>query len=124
MSVPGGRLKVERVDDVAVVRLLGEHDLASTAALRASLLTLIEEGFGVVVDCTETEFMDVAVLRKLLEADDALRERGRRLAVLLRSECPVERFFEMVDAERWLAVARERSAALRLAGSSSQGDSS
>ena len=124
MSVPAGRLEVERVEDVAVVRLLGEHDLASTPALGASLLTLIEEGFGVVVDCTETEFMDVAVLRRLLEADDALRGRGRRLAVLLRTECPVERLFGIVDVEQWLAVARERSVAIRLAGSSNQAGSS
>jgi hypothetical protein len=27
MSVPAGQLEVERVEDVAVVRLLGEHDL-------------------------------------------------------------------------------------------------
>ena len=124
MSVPVGQLEVEPVDDVAVVRLLGEHDLASTAALRASLLRLIEEDYGVVVDCTETEFMDVAVLRILLEAEDVLRGRGRRLAVLLRTRCPAERFFEMVDAERWLAVASERSAAISLAGSSVQGGSS
>ena len=123
MSVPAGRLEVERVEDVAVVRLLGEHDLASTEALRASLLTLIEQGFGVVVDCTDTEFIDVAVLRKLLEADDALRVRGRRLAVLLRTECPVERFFEMVRVERWLAVTSERSVAIRLAGSGQGGSS-
>ena len=124
MSVPAGQLEVERVEDVAVVRLLGEHDLASTAALRDSLLTLIEDGFGVVVDCTETEFIDVAVLRKLLEADEALHARGRRLAVLLRTECPVERFFGIVNVEQWVAVARERSVAIRLAGSSSQGGSS
>ena len=124
MSVPAGRLEVERVEDVAVVRLLGEHDLASTAALRDSLLTLIEDGFGVVVDCTETEFIDVAVLRKLLEADEALRARGRRLAVLLHTECPVERFFEVVQAERWLAVASERPVAIRLAGPSGQAGSS
>ena len=124
MSVPAGRLEVERVEDVAVVRLLGEHDLASTAALRDSLLTLIEQGFGVVVDCTETEFLDVAVLRKLLEADDALHARGRRLAVLLHTECPVERFFEVVQAERWLAVASERPVAIRLAGSSGRAGSS
>ncbi len=68
--------------------------------------------------------MDVAVLRILLEAEDVLRGRGRRLAVLLRTRCPVERFFEMVDAERWLAVASERSAAISLAGSSVQGGSS
>ena len=124
MNVPAGRLEVERVEDVAVVRLLGEHDLASTAALRDSLLTLIEQGFGVVVDCTETEFLDVAVLRKLLEADNALRARGRRLAVFLRTECPAERFFEIVHAERWVAVASERPVAIRLAGSSGQAGSS
>jgi anti-anti-sigma factor len=124
MSVPAGQLEIGRVEDVAVVRLLGEHDLASTAALRASLLRLIEEDYGVVVDCTETEFMDVAVLRILLEAEDVLRGRGRRLAVLVRTRCPVGRFFEIVDAERWLAVASERSAAISLAGSSGQGGSS
>ena len=124
MNLPAGRLEVERVEDVAVVRLLGEHDLASTAALGDSLLPLIEQGFGVVIDCTETEFIDVAVLRKLLEADEALQARGRRLAVLLHTECAVERFFEMVAVERWLAVTRERSVAIRLAGSPGRAGSS
>jgi hypothetical protein len=63
-------------------------------------------------------------LRKLLEADDALRVRGLRLAVLLRTECPAERFFEMVRVEQWLAVTSQRSVAIRLARSSGQGGSS
>jgi hypothetical protein len=43
---------------------------------------------------------------------------------LLHTECPVERFFEIVHAERWLAVTSERSVAIRLAGSSGQAGSS
>jgi anti-anti-sigma factor len=117
MGVSVGQVQIERVDDVAVVTLLGEHDLASTPELQASLLPLIAEDLGVVVDCTETAFIDIATLRSLLEADDALRGRGRRLAVLLATACPVERLFEMAGADRWLTIATERSAAIRLAGS-------
>ena len=124
MSDPAGRLEIERVDDVAVVSLLGEHDLATAPVLLDSLLTLVDEGLGVVVDCTETAFMDVAVLRQLLEADEALRDRGRRLAVLVDTSHPVERLFELVGVEQWLPVSRERSAAIALAGSSSEGGKS
>jgi anti-sigma B factor antagonist len=103
-------------DGVIILRLLGEHDLASAPSIRESVEQLAREDVGVVVDVSETEFLDVAVIRALLDGDVALRERGRRLVVHNGTPCPVSRILELVavdlvhveDAADANALARER----------------
>ena len=43
---------------VAVVSLLGEHDIATADDVRNALASLLHTGAGVVVDLTETTFVD------------------------------------------------------------------
>jgi anti-anti-sigma factor len=71
-----GRLEVEEVDDVVVVRLQGEHDLSTAPGLSGRLRGFVNDGYGVVVDVGEAEFVDLAVVRALFEADEALRSQG------------------------------------------------
>ena len=110
-----GQLEIEQVDDVVVVRLQGEHDLSSAPSLSDRLRAFASEGYGVAVDVSEVEFIDLAVVRALLEADEALRTQGRRLALLLGTACPVQRLLQLTDSRAKFACAEDRDGAIALA---------
>jgi len=113
--------ELEYVDDVAVLRLLGEHDLANVHEIRERLGLLADGGFPVVVDVSETEFMDVAVLRALLEGGVTLRARGRALVVYNGTPCLVQRLLEVAGSG--LDCVGDRQSAIRRAGQRSRTES-
>ena len=82
-----GTLEVRRQEGVAVIRLLGEHDMSTGAALGEEIDQHIAAGDGVVVSLMEAEFIDSTVVRQLYRGDDALRKLRRAVRALqLRSE--------------------------------------
>jgi anti-anti-sigma factor len=94
-KVQFGEVVVERHGDVAVLRLLGEHDISTVAAVRRAIATPVEAGEGVVVSLVETQFLDAAVVRALREADHELEPHGRRLVVHVATENVVRRVLEI-----------------------------
>jgi anti-anti-sigma factor len=113
--------ELEYVDDVAVLRLLGEHDLANVHEIRERLGLLADGGFPVVVDVSETEFMDVAVVRALLDGGETLRARGRALVVYNGTPCLVQRLLEVAGSG--LDCVGDRQSAIRRAGQRSRTES-
>ena len=109
-SGPGAQLRtsVQRSGDRAVVRLVGELDVAAEARLRARLRDLLEPARAVpvqhvVVDATALAFVDLAGLRVLLEAETQLRARGGSL-VLQGPTRRVRRLLGIVDPRGRLPV--------------------
>lgn len=90
-SVPAGGVRVDRVDDVWIVTLTGEHDLANVAELRSTLDSLyapdsqpLSRPTLVVVDLTQAEFFDSGVIGVLFRAHTATRhDPDARLAVVV-----------------------------------------
>lgn len=67
---------------VTVVALQGEADPATLHIIRDSLADVIAAGDGdVVVDLAQTEFMDTAALRAVLQARETLAGTGRQLTL-------------------------------------------
>jgi anti-anti-sigma factor len=114
-KLPVGELEIEEIDDVVVVRLHGEHDLSSAPSLCERLRAFASQDCGVAVDVGEVEFVDLAVVRALLVADEALRARGRRLALLFGTSCPVKRLLELTGTQEMFACAEDRDRAIALA---------
>jgi anti-anti-sigma factor len=112
---PLGQLEVEQVDDVVVVRLVGEHDLSTAPSLSERLRAFASEGYGVAVDVGQAEFVDLAVVRALVHADEALRTQGRRLALLFGTSCPVKRLLQLTGTQEMFACAEDRDEAIALA---------
>ena len=107
---PGGHLRtsVSRTGDRAVVRLVGELDVAAEPRLRARLRDLLEPGRpvpvrDVVIDASQLVFLDLAGLRVLLDARRQLTARGGSL-VLQAPSRRVLRLLEVVDARGRLPV--------------------
>lgn len=91
-----GAFSLRRIDDdVAVVSLLGEHDLASRDELEELLRRVVAERRLVVVDVTPAAFIDSSVLNGLVLADELLRARGGRLALRVGTAAVVARALEV-----------------------------
>jgi anti-sigma B factor antagonist len=82
-------------DDIAVVSLLGEHDLATAAEVRTILVALLEQGAVIVVDLSETEFIDSSVIYALVDGKLLASEHGSRMGFQLQTGTAVHRVIEI-----------------------------
>ena len=83
---PGGReraIEVSRDGPVWILTMSGEHDLSTAPDLVHEREQAFDAGAPVVVDLTEVEFMDSAVLNALLKArEQALARQEGSFAVV------------------------------------------
>lgn len=73
---------VSTESDVTVVALRGEADSATLHVVVDALSAVITDGAGdIVVDLSQTEFIDTAALRAVLRARESLGDSGRHLTL-------------------------------------------
>jgi anti-anti-sigma factor len=91
-----GTVKVEfATNDTAVVALVGEHDLHSRPALRATL-AYAAEGRNVLVDLSRCTFVDSAIISLLLTTQRTLNQHAGRCELVIAPESGyVTRLFEI-----------------------------
>ena len=92
-----GEFEVEfEAGRLAVVRLLGEHDISTTQALAERLSELLESGSPLIFDLSDADFVDSAVVHVIEDAHEAARARGVALAVVAPPDAPaVRRLLEL-----------------------------
>jgi anti-anti-sigma factor len=79
-----GSIVVERSEPgVAVVALVGEHDAYSAPKLELEFALLQFDRYSIVVDLSETTFVDSAIVSVLLRAKENAKDAGRKLALVL-----------------------------------------
>jgi anti-sigma B factor antagonist len=118
--VEQNRIEMERTDGgVAVVALTGEHDLYTAPALRDRIAGVLEDGTALVIDLTQSTFIDSSVLRVLLEARREAEDRAIGFAVALGEDGSqgVRRMLEITGLIGVFPVLPARKDALRLAAS-------
>jgi anti-sigma B factor antagonist len=75
----------ERRDGYVVLSVSGELDVLTAPRLAGTLLQMIRQEEGdMVIDLSQTRFIDSVGLHALLNAQRRLTRRGRRLAVIVR----------------------------------------
>ena len=104
---PGFNLVTARTDDAAVVRVIGELDLATAPPLREVLTDLVAlGGLHVTLDVSELAFIDSSGLSVLVTGLKRLREGGGDLA--LRSPNPAAmKAFEITGLTSFFAIGFE-----------------
>jgi anti-anti-sigma factor len=111
---PEVRVTSER-DDIAVVSLLGEHDFATAAEVKNTLRCLLEEGAVIVVDLSETEFIDSSVIFALVDEKLLASEHGSRMGFQLQTSTAVHRVLEICGLlEVWPVYGSRREAVATL----------
>jgi anti-anti-sigma factor len=81
--------------EIAVISLLGEHDIATAWEVRNALAFALEQGTHVVVDLSETEFIDSTIIHVLFESKQLAQEHGRRVSLQLPADARVRRALEI-----------------------------
>jgi anti-sigma B factor antagonist len=98
--------------NVAIVGLKGEVDLYTCPELKEELLRVIRDGATlVVVDLTETTFIDSTGLGVLIRGVERLKTEGGRLAVVCVDPNMVK-VFEVTGLDRVLSIYPTRDEAL------------
>jgi len=85
----------------AVVKLCGEHDLATRDELHAALAPLYGD---VLLDLSECEFVDSTVIGLMLRKAQELTRDGHRIELVVEPGSHVERALEIVDIQQFLTI--------------------
>jgi anti-anti-sigma factor len=78
---PRSSVPPTRSDDPALVRLTGEHDLSTVAALSMTLSRAIHDGGNLAVDMRKVTFLDASTVGVLVQTQRLLHQRSRSLTV-------------------------------------------
>jgi anti-anti-sigma factor len=89
---------------LAVVAVLGELDCATAPLLSEMLAGLAEPGRVILVDLSDTEFIDCAGLAPLVAASEQQRQQGGDV-ILDAPTSPVSRVIERTGVDRFVTVA-------------------
>jgi anti-sigma B factor antagonist len=114
-------VKTDKVDDgTYVISLTGEVDLYTAPEFKQQLLNVIAEGGkDVVVDFTNTTFIDSTTLGVLVGGVKRLRAEEGRLS-LVCSDRNITKIFEITGLDRVFTIYTTRDEALAKTGASSQ----
>ena len=94
------KAQVDYHDSVGIVTVAGEMDIVSAHELRQQLLGAVRnEDLGIVVDLTNTTYIDSVGVSLLFELAERLTERQLRLAVVLPDSGLVGRVLGIVNME-------------------------
>lgn len=102
-------------ETVAVVVVLGEHDLSNAWVLRDELTAQAAAGRDVVLDLSAAEFVDSTALHAVHEFARRLHEAGRRLVLQLGTSAVVSRALEIGGVTKVIPCVQGREEALRIA---------
>lgn len=110
-------VKTEKVDDATyVISLAGEVDLYTAPEFKQQLLDVIGEGGkDVIVDFSDTTFIDSTTLGVLVGGVKRLRAQDGRLS-LVCSDRNITKIFEITGLNRVFPIHADRTEALASAG--------
>lgn len=109
------QIEVEHLSDTtAAVVLRGEHDIYTVPVIRERLSALHARELHVIIDLSQTAFLDSSVLGALLGATEHARGQGKGVVIVL-GDPPMEtvaRIFEVTGLGEVLATRATRAEAL------------
>jgi anti-anti-sigma factor len=75
-----------------IVHVTGEIDLSNSEALRANILELVpDDGDGMVLDLTHTNYIDSSGVRLLFDIAARVQSRHQRLVIVVSEEALIRR---------------------------------
>jgi anti-anti-sigma factor len=89
---------------VAVVVLLGEHDLASEPDVSAAIALALDEGNDVVLDLAETLFIDSRIVGVLIKESAYAEELDRQFVLRVQTDSPARRVLEITTIDQRLQL--------------------
>ena len=88
--------------NVTVVGLMGEHDLASEPDVTAAIARALARGNDIVVDLSETLFIDSKIVGVLIKESAHAEELDRQLVLRIQTDSPARRVLEITTVDQRL----------------------
>jgi anti-anti-sigma factor len=93
-------VKLEEHAGSPVARIRGEIDMSNVNELTMTLRNaVVQTAAGLVVDFTNTEYLDSAGLHFIFDIGKRLRDRGQRLYLVVPETSPVGAVLDIVNVE-------------------------
>jgi len=90
-------LRVARLPgEIAVISLLGEHDVTTAWEVRNAIAFALDQGTHLVVDLSETEFIDSSIVHALIDSVQHASAQGLRISLQLQTHASVKRTLEIM----------------------------
>jgi anti-anti-sigma regulatory factor len=89
-------------EDVAVLGLVGEHDMATVEQVAFNITEQAAHGRGLVVSLIETQFIDTSLVRELFRGDQEMLRHGRRLVLHVGGNETIRRVLELAQVREQL----------------------
>jgi anti-anti-sigma factor len=107
-------LHFARQGDAVVARLEGEVDLSNSLSVQARLLDAVPNtATALVLDLTETEYLDSSGVRLIFDLATRLRNRRQKLELVVPDDSRIKRVLELTEVQRVVPTFPSVSAALR-----------
>jgi anti-sigma B factor antagonist/stage II sporulation protein AA (anti-sigma F factor antagonist) len=96
-----------------VICVRGEIDLSNSDALRGDILSAVpRDGQGIVLDLTNTTYLDSSGVRLLFELAELLQRRRQRLVLVVSEEALIRRVVVLTKLDDAVAVVESVDAGL------------
>jgi anti-anti-sigma factor len=105
-------LEIERRNDVPIARARHDIDAANARAVGVELAETIGAGSALVLDLSETRYVDSAGIDMIFRLGERLRQRRARLALVIPPCSPLTRLAEIVGLPRSMPVCETLEQAL------------
>jgi anti-anti-sigma factor len=106
----------EALGDVVVARIEGEVDASNSADIGVRLrAALSNRSTALVVDLTETSYLDSAGINLMFELAAALRERQQQLRLVVPPDAPIARAMAITGLDGTVPTHPDRAAAVAAA---------
>jgi anti-anti-sigma factor len=92
---------------MTVAHVTGEVDMSNAAELTVSLRHAVGQGApGLVLDLTETSYLDSSGLHCVFDLAKRLRDRGQRLHIVVPADSPLEPVISLMQVEALAPINR------------------
>ena len=117
MATPLEEVDIRVDQDVVLACVRGEVDLSNAASVRERLLHGVPNtASGVVLDLSETDYLDSSGVALIFELSERLGTRGQKLALVVPSHSVIKRVLVITDIEQVAPLFVSVDAALRSCG--------
>jgi anti-anti-sigma factor len=107
-------LTFESRDDVVLARLRGEVDLSNAVSVEKRLLDSVPNtATALVLDLSETEYLDSSGIRVIFEVEQRLGYRGQRMELVVPDRSVINRLLLLTQVNRVVPVSSSVEAALQ-----------
>jgi anti-anti-sigma factor len=111
---PLEELAFEPLDDVLLAQVKGEVDLSNAQSVRERLLDAVPNtASALVLDLSETEYLDSSGVRLIFELAQRLASRGQKLELVIPDNSMVKRVLVLTEVHQVVPMSNSVGAVLQ-----------